>query len=329
MSNISFPPAWSTVYKNYKIIKKIGSGGMGTVFLVEKNNLERELYALKYRHIDNNENNYTRFLEELRLLKRVNSKNIPKIYDEHIDNQEQFFIMEYVQGKTLKKLIVDNVFLNTRIAVNYAKQIAAGISVLHSLNIIHRDIKSDNILISDTQIVKIIDLGISLDDNSQRITKANNIVCSAYYVAPELIENRSKITHSVDIYALGILLFEMLTGKYPFEGKKASQTVFMHKNSDMPDIMNFVEIPQSLANVIIIATAKDPQKRYSSMWDFRLDLDTCLSPSRLIEQPLSVKTIKPKITITEFINSWRFNVAAIFVIFVFLLGSLLAIVLLV
>ncbi|ADE19718.1 serine/threonine-protein kinase [Mycoplasma crocodyli] len=324
MNNMhAFPPSWSNVYKKYKIIKSIGTGGMGSVYLVETLDGKKERYALKYRHNDTNMNNLARFKSELRLLKKIKSKNIPYIYDESIEGpNEHYFVMEYIEGKTLKEVIKENGRLNSRVAVTYAKQIAAGLGELHNCGIIHRDIKSENIIISNTQNVKIIDLGISLDEESQRYTKTNNVICSAYYNAPETIENKNNITKSIDVYALGIMLFEMLTGKYPYSGQTAAQTVIMHRNAEMPRIKELIEVPQSLENIIIKATAKDPNKRHKDMWEFRHDLDTCFRVERGIEDPLSLRTIKPKVKSSDIFNSKWFIIIALVVFLILLIVSI-------
>lgn len=306
----------SKVYKTYTILKLIGTGGMSSVFLVNKKNKPGELYALKYRIQDNNNNNYIRFKREIELLQKISSPNVPKIFDYHIDEKEQYFVMEYVNGKSLRSMIEENGFLNSRLAVSFAKQIAAGIGELHSNGIVHRDIKSSNILISDKLTVKIIDLGISMscEHNNQRLTKTHSIVGSVYYLAPELIDDNTKITKQVDIYALGVLLFEMLTGKYPFSNKNAIQTIQMHKENEFPRVKDFREVPQALENVILKATAKNPNNRYESMWEFRKDIDTCLLTSRSLEAPISTKTAKSKKTIADYTSSWRFNVILISVL---------------
>ncbi|EFF41094.1 serine/threonine-protein kinase [Mycoplasmopsis alligatoris] len=328
MNNPShLPPRESALYKKYKIISLIGTGGMGAVYLVETLDSEKKRFALKYRHTDRNVKNLERFKSELNFLKKIKSKNIPYVYDYHINEGiDEYFVMEYIEGLTIKESIKLHGSLNTRTAITYAKQIAAGLSELHNLGIIHRDIKSENIIISKTQDIKIIDLGISLDSDSQRYTKTNNVLCSPYYAAPETLNGKEHTTKLVDVYALGILLYEMLTGKYPYSGSDSAGTIIMHKNNEMPRVKDIVEVSQAVENIIIKATAKDPTKRYQDMWELRQDLDTCLSVSKSMDEPLSTKTIKPKKKITDFINSIWFTITAILLAILILIISIILIV---
>nr|WP_036453111.1 serine/threonine-protein kinase [Mycoplasma buteonis] len=303
----------STVFNKYELKSIIGKGGMGIVYLVQ-NILDKQHYALKYRNNDLNETNLNRFIAERKLLSKLHCKNIPHLFDYYEDDREQYYVMEYISGVTLHKVILDNQRLPVRHAVYYARQIAEAIGELHANGIIHRDIKSQNILITDAQEVKVVDLGISLSKESQRLTKTNAVVCSPYYAAPELSVKNAKITPAVDIYALGIVLYEMLIGKYPFEGEAEAQTILMHRRNTFPDPRNHRDIPQSLANVIIRATAKNPNDRYKDVWDFIEDLNTCLSKERFLEKPLSAKTMQSKKTLADLINSNVFLVSAIVLI---------------
>ncbi|VEU58421.1 serine/threonine-protein kinase [Mycoplasmopsis gallinacea] len=314
----------SKVFKKYKIIRILGNGGMGTVFLVSKLENEKELFALKYRHLDHNQDNQKRFSEEINIIKQVKSKHIPYYVEDYQDEYEQYYIMEYVKGKTLYDIIHENGYLTSRLAVNYIRQILEGIGELHALGIIHRDIKSHNILVNDEQKIKIIDLGISLTNNSQRITKANSIVCSSYYAAPEYLDKSKPINKTVDIYSIGIILYETLAGKYPFEGKSESDTILMHKNDKFPNILEVRqqrEVPQSVVNIMLKATAKDPSKRYQSAWEMQIDLKTCLSSKRMLEKPINAKTTKPKKTWVDIVNSKAFLISAIAVIIVLIILS--------
>ncbi|QGZ97477.1 Kae1-associated serine/threonine protein kinase [Mycoplasma sp. NEAQ87857] len=306
----------SKLYEKYEIIKVIGSGGMGAVFLVKSKIYPNQYFALKYRHNDLNEANKQRFIAELKLISRLKSNNIPKLYDSYVDDSEQYYVMEYIEGQTLYNLIKQNGFLQTRLAINYIKQIARALGELHSANIIHRDIKSQNILVDKLHKVKVIDFGISISDDSQRLTKTNAVVCSPYYAAPEFAIKNAEITKAADIYSLGVMLYEMLVGDYPFRGSSEEETILMHKNSELPNPRNFRDMPQSLSNVIIKATAKNPKDRYETVWDFIKDIETVLTPERALEKPLSTKTAKNKISLVNIINSKTFLAAAITVIVV-------------
>nr|WP_308435965.1 protein kinase [Mycoplasmopsis bovis] len=135
-------------------------------------------------------------------------------------------------------------------------------------------------------ILKYLDFGLSLDPDSQRFTQASKVVGSVYYMAPELCRSDNEPTKKTDIYAIGILLYEMLTGKYPIEGKKANETLTLQKTMPMPKLTDKIETSQALENVIIKATAKDPFFRYSSAWEMAEDLKTALSEKRIFEKPI-------------------------------------------
>ncbi|UUD36408.1 serine/threonine protein kinase [Mycoplasmopsis citelli] len=279
----------SKVHQKYQIEKLIGSGGMGSVFLVHPKNNPNQKFALKYYKNAMQTNNALRFKSEAHLLDKISSKFIPKFEEFYEDEAEMFYVMEYIQGETLSNLLAKKGRLDTRRAINYMKQINEGIGELHVFNIIHRDIKSQNIIVTKNQEIKIVDLGISLTPNSQRITKTSTVVCSPYYAAPEI---NSKITKAVDIYALGIVFFEMLTGKYPFKGKDEYETIKMHKEKTFPNIREFIDVPWSIHNIIAKAVAKDPKKRYENVWQFNKDLSKALTPEGKAEKPLNIKTLQ-------------------------------------
>ncbi|VEU77143.1 serine/threonine-protein kinase [Mycoplasmopsis columbina] len=304
----------SKVYEKYKIVNKIGSGGFAQVYKIqERDNTEDVFYALKYSVFPEKsdvETTKKRFAQEIKIYSKVHSSKVAKFIDAFIDEREQYIIMEYVEGTSLKDKLREGRLL-PNVAVNYALQIAEGLSELHSSKIIHRDIKSNNIMITRDRNIKIIDFGLALDDNSERYTQEQKIVGSVYYMAPEICVDRSIPTFKSDIYALGILLYEMLTAEYPFKGSNAAETINKQKNAPLPDITKIVDIPQALANVIIKATAKDPEKRYKTIYEFSKDLKTSLNPNRVYEKPLDIRKIKEKKTFQDIINSKIFIYSAI------------------
>ncbi|EIE39394.1 serine/threonine-protein kinase [Mycoplasmopsis canis] len=309
-NSISIPES-SKVHEKYKVGRILGNGGMGVVCsVVPKNNPNVE-YALKYRYNDFNETSKRRFLDEIKLLSKINSEHFPKLIDSYSDKNEQFYIMELVTGETLKDLLRKNRQLNVATANNYIRQIADALGELHSNGIIHRDIKSQNIMVQNDFYIKILDLGISVSEDSHRYTKTNAIVCSPHYVAPEYLIKNSKITKAVDIYSLGILYYEMLIGDYPFEGKNETDTILMHKNNEFPNPKNYRDLPQSIANIIIKATAKNPSHRHQTVWEFKEDVKTSLKDYRKLEKPISQKTMKSKKTIVDIINSIWFMVGVL------------------
>ncbi|MBU4690535.1 serine/threonine protein kinase [Mycoplasma sp. ES3157-GEN-MYC] len=322
----------SHVYTKYKILAAIGSGGFSDVFKVESLEKPGEIYALKYFVIKKDSDVDTttkRFKQEIALYKSINSSRIAKYIDSYADDNEQYLVMEYIDGDSLKTNISKGGKLISKTAVNYAMQIAEGIGEIHSCNIIHRDIKSNNVMITRDRNVKIIDFGLALGEDSQRFTQDSKVIGSVYYMAPELCMSDNKPTIQSDIYALGILLYEMLTGSYPFRGADASETLRKQKHSQIPDITKIVDVPQSLANIIIKATAKDPNKRYATMWSMREDLKTSIHPDRFYEKPLDVKKISPKRTAQDIINSKTFLITSISVITLLIIVGIILLVVLI
>ncbi|UUM19698.1 MULTISPECIES: serine/threonine-protein kinase [unclassified Mycoplasma] len=312
----------SRVYQKYQIEKLIGSGGAGSVFLVYLKANPQIKFALKYYKNAMDTSNAIRFKYEADLLKKIKSKAIPKFEEFYQDQAEMFYVMEYIQGETLSNLLAKKGRLDTRRAINYMKQINEGIGELHAFNIIHRDIKSQNIIVTEHQEIKIVDLGISLSPDSQRITKTSTIVCSPYYAAPEI---NHKITKAVDIYALGIVFFEMLTGQYPFKGKDEYETIKMHKEKNFPNIREFIDVPWSIYNILARAVAKDPKKRYESVWDFNKDLTKALTPEGKAQSPINMKTLQVQKTKDLFFASNKFLVFGIVIILLIIIVLLIVI----
>ncbi|SJZ45604.1 serine/threonine protein kinase [Mycoplasmopsis verecunda] len=328
MSNNFSVPSSSKIHNKYIIKTILGSGGMGTVFLVTPKNNTNIKYALKFMSNVYDKVAYQRFKEEATLLGKVKSKHIPKLIDYYGDNVEQYYVMEYISGNTLYNIIRANGSLNVKKAKTYINKIAEGIGELHNNGVIHRDIKSQNIIIDDAHNVKIIDLGISLTPESQRLTKVNAVICSPYYAAPEYTIKGAEITKAVDIYALGVVLFEMLTGQYPFEGARDQDTIMMHYKNQFPSPKEFVDLPQAMCNVVIKATAKHPEDRYQNVYEFQQDLKTCLSPERIYEQPLNPKSLKKKRKISDIVNSNAFLITSLSFIVILIISISLTLVLL-
>lgn len=317
----------SNVYRKYRVIARIGEGGFSEVYKVQPLDAPKNsniVYALKYCVVKNDndaEINRKRFKQEIEVYKKIRSQRIAAYIDSYMDNREQYLVMEYVDGTNLRDLLKKNGKFIPKTAVYYTKQIAEGIAELHNCNIIHRDIKSNNIMVTKDRNVKIIDFGLALGEDSQRLTQASKVVGSVYYMAPELCVTNAQPSVRSDIYALGILLFELLTGTYPIKGREAHETLKMQRTHTVPNIMNMIEAPQALANVITKATAKDPMKRYASMWEMRNDLNTCLDTKRIYEKPLDIRKVKPKKTAHDILNSKKFLIPMITIILlIFVIG---------
>ncbi|MGP1451800.1 MAG: serine/threonine-protein kinase [Metamycoplasmataceae bacterium] len=311
----------SKVFEKYKVISKIGVGGFSEVYKVEeKNDPNHKHYALKYLKSDGDKNKneiaIKRFIQEIDIYKNINSRSVIEYHDSFVSDTEQYLVTEFVPGTSIADHLKKEGRIIPKKAVMLAIQIAEGFQELHNNGITHRDLKSNNILINETYNIKIIDLGIALRKESQRYTRVNSVIGTPYYLAPELVDTKNKyrISHKVDIYALGILLYEMLVGEYPFNGSDAKATIKMHLHSQIPDIRQILNVPQALANVITKATAKDPMKRYNSMWEMARDLKTCLEEKRYYEKPLDLNKVKPKKTFADIVNSRAFLISSLVVI---------------
>lgn len=320
------PASTSKVYEKYKILSTLGNGGFSVVYKVQELNPPHEIFALKYFQIKGNsdkENTIKRFKQEIEIYKKINSNMVAKFIEAYTDDEEQFLVMEYVEGDNLTQHIAKNGKLIPRTAIKYAMQIAEGLGELHNSKIIHRDVKSSNIIVTKDRNIKLIDFGLSLGDDSQRLTQDAKIIGSLYYLAPELCMSNNTPTIQSDIYALGIMVYEMLTGQYPFKGANPEETIRKQKFSQMPDIMKYIDL-QALANVIYKATNKLPEHRHQSMWEFREDIKTSASSERYYEKPYNAKKARAKKNIQDVINSKTFLYSClIFLLLLLIIGVIL------
>ncbi|WKX02719.1 serine/threonine-protein kinase [Candidatus Mycoplasma mahonii] len=302
----------------FDIIREIGSGGMAKIFLAKDKVHEKEV-AIKIL-IPDKKNSYVakkRFKSEMELTQKVNSPYVIKIFDAVWEDDLQYIVMEYAEGEILKNYIEKRTRLTVDETIEFMKQLTLGFEEIHSKNIIHRDVKSSNAMVTLYGGIKIIDFGIALTEGSERLTKTDNVIGSVHYIAPEII-NQEEPTLQSDIYALGILMYEMLTGEVPFKEANPLKTALKHKSSNVPHVnKSFKNIPQSVANIVIKATSKNRKNRYKTMYDFYKDLTTSLSKTRLYEEVISFGP-KRKKSFTKIINS-PFSLGVIITVFVFLL----------
>ena len=274
----------------YKIIKNIGEGGMANVYLAWDTILEREV-AVKILRGDlaDDEKFVRRFQREANSASSLRHPNIVEMYDVGEDNGKYFIVMEYVDGKTLKSLIKKRGALNLNETIDIMLQLASGIACAHDSYIIHRDIKPQNVLILEDGRVKITDFGIAMALNNNELTQTNSVMGSVHYLPPEQASGKSSTVKS-DIYSLGILMFELLTGSVPFKGENAVDIAIKHMKEPIPSVkMINPNIPQSVENIVLRACAKNPKNRYSSMAEMYDDLKTCLDPLRANEKRIVYK----------------------------------------
>ncbi|RYL95382.1 Stk1 family PASTA domain-containing Ser/Thr kinase [Sporolactobacillus sp. THM7-4] len=271
----------------YQILSRLGDGGMAIVFKAKDLILDR-LVAVKILRTElaGDEEFVRRFHREAESVASLSHPNIVAIYDIGEEEDCYYIVMEYVQGMTLKDFIRDYSPISINESVHIMKQITRAIAHAHARGVVHRDIKPQNILIDETEHVKVTDFGIAVAVTSATITYTNSIMGSAHYLSPEQARG-GKATVKSDIYGLGIVMFELLTGKLPFPGTSPVSVALKHLSQPMPFPKDFrEEIPQSLENVIIRALAKNPDDRYAGVAEMYDDISTSLSPARADEKRL-------------------------------------------
>lgn len=265
----------------YEIIRMIGEGGMANVYLAQDTILNRKV-AVKILRGDlaGDEKFVRRFQREAISASSLTHPNIVEMYDVGEDDGKYFIVMEYVDGKTLKSLIKKRGALTLPEIIDIMLQLTSGLACAHDSYIIHRDIKPQNIMILDDGTVKITDFGIAMALNSNELTQTNSVMGSVHYLPPEQA-NGSGSTIKSDIYSLGILMYELLTGKLPFKGENAVEIAIKQMKEQIPSVCKFnPDIPQSIENIILKACAKNPKNRYDSVLEMREDLLNCMNSDK-------------------------------------------------
>ena len=270
--------------ERYIIVRSLGQGGMADVYLAMDTVLDREV-ALKILRGDlaNDPVALLRFQREANAASAINHPNIVEIYDVGSWDNKQYIVMEYVRGKTLKQLITHRGALDQKEVVAIMKQLVEATSVAHSCNIIHRDIKPQNVLVKDDGTIKITDFGIALAQDAIQLTQTDSVMGSVHYLAPEVARGETATIKS-DIYALGVVMYELLTSEVPFRAETAVQVAMQHMQKDIPSIKaSNATIYQSVENIVLKATAKNKNQRYNSAQEMLDDLNTVFLDKRINE----------------------------------------------
>ncbi|RLQ92713.1 Stk1 family PASTA domain-containing Ser/Thr kinase [Planomicrobium sp. Y74] len=273
----------------YKIKELIGGGGMSNVYLAHDMILDRDI-AIKMLRYDfsNEEELRRRFQREALSTTSLAHPNIVNIFDVGEDGAIPYLVMEYVPGKTLKEYIIEHSPIAPERAVKIMKQLASALAHAHHNQIVHRDIKPQNILMDEEGNVKISDFGIAMALSATSYTQTNSVLGTVHYLSPEQARG-GNATKKSDIYSLGIVMYELLTGRLPFSGESAVSIALKHLQTETPSLREIVPtIPQSLENVVLKATAKNAQHRYQSADEMDEDLSTVLLPERLNEPKFAV-----------------------------------------
>ena len=261
----------------YEILKSIGEGGMANVFLAKDTILDREVAVKVLRgDLAADDKFVRRFQREALSVSNLSHPNIVEVYDVGEEDGEYYIVMEYLSGKTLKQLLKKRESLTITEVIDIMSQITDGIAHAHDAYIIHRDIKPQNIIIEDDGRIKITDFGIAMALNATQLTQTNSVMGSVHYLPPEQASGKSATIKS-DIYSMGILMYELITGTVPFRGDNAVEIALKHMKEKVPSIRKQnPAIPQSVENIILRATAKNPRNRYESAKQMHDDLLTCL-----------------------------------------------------
>ena len=274
----------------YEVRKLIGEGGMANVYLGYDTILERDV-AIKVLRGDlaDDEKFVRRFRREAQSASLLNHPNIVQIYDVGEDDGNFYIVMEFINGQTLKQLIKKRGKLSVSETIDIMSQLTDGLAHAHDSYIIHRDIKPQNIMILDDGMVKITDFGIAMAINASDLTQTNSVMGSVHYLPPEQASSKGSTIKSY-IYSLGIMMYEMLAGTMPFRGETAVEIAMKHLKNPMPSVRSKNEtVPQSVENIILKATAKNPKNRYNNVRELYDDLKTCQDKSRANEKRITFK----------------------------------------
>ena len=274
--------------KRYQITKLIGRGGMAEVYLAWDTILNREV-AIKILKSDMSDDDVAleRFKREAGATTKLTHENIVDVYDVGDDGDKHYIVMEYVKGYTLKQLIKKRGAIPYKEAVWMMKQLAGALMEAHRKGIIHRDIKSQNVLIKADGTIKLSDFGIAIANGSMQLTHKDSVIGSVHYLAPELSKGKQATMQS-DIYSLGIVFYELLTGDVPYKADTPVQVALMHIKGTIPRVRDFnPQIPQSVENIITKATAKSLNNRYKNIALMLQDLNDCLKEEHKFDVPIN------------------------------------------
>lgn len=273
----------------YELIEKIGEGGMAVVYKAKCAILNRfvAIKILKPEY-SNNEDFMGKFKREALATASFSHNNIVGIYDVGSEDNINYIVMELVSGKTLKEYIRENAPLDVETTLKISIQIAKALECAHKNKIIHRDIKPHNILITEDEIIKVTDFGIAKAATAETITHTNKVIGSAHYFSPEQAKGKV-VDNRTDIYSFGIVLYEMVTGRVPFDGESAVAVALKHIQEPIVPPINLVaSLPRSINNLILKATQKEVTKRYNNVTDMLVDLIRIEKNKEYIVNPTNV-----------------------------------------
>ena len=273
------------INERYEVVRSIGEGGMANVYLGYDTILDRNVAIKVLRgDLSGDEKFVRRFQREALSASSLSHPNIVEMYDVGEDNGIYYIVMEYVEGQTLKQLLKRRGSLTLSETIDIMLQLTDGMAHAHDSYIIHRDLKPQNIMIQDDGQIKITDFGIAMALNSTQLTQTNSVMGSVHYLPPEQATGKGSTIKS-DIYSMGIIFYELLTGSLPFKGENAVEIALKQMKEPLPNLRDDnPSIPMSVENVILKATAKNPKNRYSDSRAMHDDLLTVLDDGRINEE---------------------------------------------
>ena len=295
----------TTLAKRYEIIEELGKGGMGRVYRVEDTKLEQEI-ALKLikPEIARDKKTIERFRNELKLARNIRHKNVCGMFDLGEAEGAHFITMEYIRGEDLRSFIHRSGQLAISTTIRIAKQVCEGLSEAHKLGVVHRDLKSNNIMIDKEGNVRIMDFGIARSLEAKGITGAGVMIGTPEYMSPEQVEGK-EVDRRSDIYSLGVILYEMVTGRVPFEGDTPFTVGMKHKGEIPQNPKEFnTQIPDDLSRVILRCLEKVKEKRCQSAGEVRSELINIEEGMSATERGIPKRKIK-----TEVIREFRWEKA--------------------
>ena len=265
------------IRSRYLVSRKLGEGGMSDVYLATDTLLNREV-AIKIlrQELSIDPVNLLRFQREANAASKLNHPHIVEIFDVGEEDGRHYIVMEVVRGKTLKELVQNRGAIDVKEAIFLMRQVISALAHAHTHNIIHRDIKPQNILVKDDGTVKIADFGIAMAMDATQLTQVDSVMGSVHYMAPECARGETASVQS-DVYALGVVFYELLSGQVPFAAEVSVQVALKHMQEHFPSIRQLnPSIPQSIENIILKATAKHKGNRFDSANDMLSSLDAAL-----------------------------------------------------
>ncbi|UCE41192.1 MAG: protein kinase [Candidatus Aminicenantes bacterium] len=308
----------TTFAERYEIIEELGKGGMGRVYKAFDKKI-KEVVALKLirPEISADRNTIERFNNELRLARKISHRHVCRMYDVGQEGPSHFITMEYVPGEDLKRFIKRSGQLTVGKAVSIAKQVCDGLAEAHHLGIVHRDLKPQNIMIDENGNTRIMDFGIARFLEGEGMTTQGVMIGTPDYMAPEQAELEG-VDQRSDIYALGIILFEMVTGRVPFMGKTPLSVAMKHKNQDPPDPTDLnAQVTADLSRVILMCLEKEKSQRYQIVEDLLADLKNIEEGLPTTQKIIPKAKSQPSDEITVTFKKKKFLIPALVVLAIF------------